>query len=290
MKKTSFFLAAFFASATGAFAQTLPQANIVKAVYAPVTFHDMTPEEGRVLNPLFSNYVSANAGMKMSTALIDLEGRGVASMAVRFVSPSTCSGTNCYSSVLRFRNNKWEISMNRILDKMEVETAASRKARNADAESMLIRVNGREVWQPFPDGSYHATSWGTARPLADMKSADLKAAALAGKSNITVPGKPEDWYSDFINGMLVLRAKLCSEAEGCKVVVMVAGQPATPWRIVLETTASGGRVAVVDETRDYMKDILVDTALGYDTWRWNSTTLKYAKAESSYTIAGSGTR
>jgi hypothetical protein len=229
-----------------------------------------------IIRSVFGGYLAANRGITMQSAMLDLQGRGVASILVRFSSAAGC-GENapaCQLALLHFNGSDWDPIMMAIGRSVEIE-----RARNAVTRGdwgALLRLDGKNLYEPSPRGFYRATAWGSGTPLTSKTVPQ------------SVPGGalPSDWYIDQIESpqgrLSIYRRSLFLEDQGSEVrVFLTPGQARnrTPTNavpsMVLETMAHSSRVAVRAGAAGSMPEILVDGRDGMVTWTWSPSDRKF---------------
>lgn len=76
-----------------------------------VSFHDSkASREWKIINELYHPFLTAHSDVKVESSVIDLDGKGVGSIFIKFVSPGTCRINGCLTNVVRWNTTKknWE--------------------------------------------------------------------------------------------------------------------------------------------------------------------------------------
>jgi len=259
-------------------AQSLPaQARpYASTAWSSVALREAPPRELDIIRSVYGSYLAANRGMVVQSAMVDLQGRGVASILVRFSTAAGCVDTApaCQLALLHFNGVQWDPILTAVGHAVEVERARSVAARGD--WGALLRVDGKAVFEPSPRGFYRSTAWGSGTPLVSK---------VAPQS---IPGgaPPSDWYVDHVDtpqGRLsIYRMGLFLEDQGAEVRIFLTpsqnrnrSQANPVPTMVLETMAQSARVAVRQGTGGAMPEILVDGRDSMVTWSWNPTDRKY---------------
>ncbi len=259
-------------------AQSMPaQARpYVSTVWVGAALREAPQRELDIIRTVYGSYLAANRGMAVQSAVVDLQGRGVASILVRFSTADGCVDTApaCQLALLHFDGAQWDPILTAVGRTVEVERARSVAARGD--WGALLRVDGKTVFEPSPRGFYRSTAWGSGTPLVSK---------VAPQS---IPGgaSPSDWYVDQVEtpqGRLsIYRKNLFLEDQGAELRVFLTppqnrnrpqGTPVPT--MVLETMAQSARVAVRQGAGGAMPEILVDGRDSMVTWTWNPTDRKY---------------
>ena len=266
------------AQGSGSGGQSLPAQvrPYVSSVWAGISLREAPPRELDIIRSVYGSYLAANRRLVVESAMVDLQGRGVASILVRFSTAAGCVDTApvCQLALLHFNGAQWDPILTTVGRSVEIERARSATIRGD--WGALLKVDGKTVFEPSPRGFYRSTAWGSGTPLVSKVTPQ------------SIPGgaRPSDWYVDQVEtpqGRLSFyRMSLFLEDQGAELRVFLAppqnrnrpqGNPVPT--MVLETMAQSARVAVRQGTAGAMPEILVDGRDGVVTWTWNPTDRKY---------------
>jgi len=261
----------------------------VTTTWSPAVFRPAAGRELEAVQSVYQGYLTQNPGITPETALIDLQGKGVYSLAVRF-SNGGCQAAApaaCRIAILYMRPGGWEQVMTASAVNVEVERP-DRAAVRGGAFS-LLRMDGKVVMEATPGGYYAPTAWGSGTPMTSRSHPRALPAGLNGA--------PKDWFAEEFpvpqGSLTVYRAALCFEAQGCEIAIYLQTPSTTPSqppliRRMVSTYAEGDRVALRVVPRQTMPDILVDGGGGLRTWMWAAQSAAYSEVTTSAAPAGGG--
>ncbi len=257
--------------------------------WTPAVFRAAAGRELEAVQSVYRDYISQNPGLSVETALIDVQGKGVASLAVRF-SKGGCRADapgGCRIAILYMRPGGWEQVMTASGVNIEVERPGQAPARGG--QHALLRMDGREVYEASPGGYYSATAWGSGTPMTSRVNPRALPAGLNGA--------PKDWFAEEVESprgtLSVYRAALCYESQGCEIAVYLQTPPTAPGqppvvRRMVSTFAVGDRIALRRVPRQGMPDILVDGPTSLRTWVWAAQSAAYSEVTDGSAPAGGG--
>jgi hypothetical protein len=241
-------------------------------------------QERPIVDALYGPFMRAHPGMAVQTGLVDLQGKGVASVMARFVSKDTCaSDDECETVLLAYGGGRW----NTVFEHA-AKTVAVVPASGTDA--LLVDGSSRWTWnsygyympdlpaggQPFPAPTSAPAALAQAAGAAvsadpamapfvrmQVTSARQTALALAGAQSTVLVSLygPGDCVSDL----------------GCPNALMV--RQGDGWKPVWTGFASGSGL-VLSEGHNGFHDFVLDGASGYRVMAFDG--LHYHETLSSY--------
>jgi len=245
------------------------------------------PEMASVVS-VYGKFIKAHPGMRLETAMVDLEGQGVASIAVRFVSPDTCRGDRCDTVVLHYSGSAWRPVFDH--SAVALETAPPDPNPSSDGMSTLV-VDGkvRWVWCGFDRYMPDLGSLGHLFPAGKTAAPDVARAARAAMgSSLQGFDNPEFTQSpvvvDAAAPMAVpaywvraYAAGLCGNAAGCPHTLLVRDAHGLKpvW-----TGFTIGPGAVLSDAPNGLRDVALAGPSGYGVLRYDGT--QYREFETSY--------
>jgi hypothetical protein len=247
---------------------------------APVALSDSPYAQARsVINVVFGNYMQSLTGVKVESAVVDLDGDSKGEIVARFVHSSACrdAAKACRTVVLRHMGGDWKIILDRFADTLDV----SKGYRDVPAP---IKVDATE-W-----------SWDGGRylPKVDTLGSELSFKPVTAKARDSIGrafGQPakldaagmkisysytQDGLSKGNDLMLVKMegSVVCGKFSGCPVRVLKKEGDA--WRPVL-SSATTGKVLTSKMSRQGYRDILIETKDGALQMGWTGSA--YAVAD-----------
>jgi hypothetical protein len=240
---------------------------------------------------IYGSYISDQPkGGTVQVAMVDLDHNDMAAIAVRFVNSQVCDSDNaCHTTILAYESGQWH----EVFSHKTISLAVKNGPANLPAQ---LVSDGHIVWQPveapmgdgiayYPVlGSYTdspviapdqpANSMEVAAANADLfpkgppkylKASDYTVAAL------NVGGVPKTLYEIMDNNFYD-----CGDA-GCPVTIVDENGVS-----VMDTT-SHGLISLSDATTNGVKNIVIASFAGLDTYAWDSENLVYRLKATTYT-------
>ena len=292
MRRTLLAAAALIACALPAGAQQAPARAPVQPAGSAQAIQfrsDPNAREVAIVREIYADFVRQNQDLRLETSVVDLNGDGVAEVAVRFVHRTTCEQQRCHTVLLSYSGG-WSI----VLERRAEGLALSRDGLRSGEMATLV-LDGGERWN-WSGERYRPDLPPSARVLeaaAPAPAAIGQAAAAALRADIGPPeqrrrfGLPDiSWRSveiDVATGARVFMVvadmfDVCGAAIGCPTAIVQQGQGQNR---VIGVTYSFGRVSVLpSEGANRFKDIRLGDIEGVRTMRFDGR--EYQLAATSY--------
>ena len=227
-------------------------------------------QERAVVDSIYGAFEKSAPNMVVQTGMVDLEGRGVASVVARFVSKGTCAsdGIHCETVVLRYGPSGWQPVFTHTAATLGTDTASA-----AHGMTGLV-VDGAERWVWGGYGGYlpDVSSMGQVFPTpvaADSYAAQAAQAAVAADKDMSVflraPVTAARQISLSLGGVQAAMVDLygpgdCVAALGCPNALMV--HQSAGWTPLWTgfATAVG---AVLPSVHNGLHDVALEGASGY---------------------------
>lgn len=277
---------------------------VLSAAAMPAMAADVTPismsasasaPELAIVNTIFGGFVSAHPGIVVKTAEVDLQGKGVASIVVRFESTLTCTLSNsCETAVLFYDQGSWRTVFEHSTHTLSLAPPAHDVGTD-NMKSLVIDNHESWIWTGLNQYLPDVTSLGTPfpKPVAaaeqigaaayDALAATPKMAALLPQnSTITYTQSKLDLGSGS-GEFYFVRAYApgyCSDDLGCPHVILMAVKNgyAKLW-----TGLADGPGAVLPSQTNGLADIALVTRQGYDLLQFDGRS--YQLKQTSYPSA-----
>lgn len=272
---------------------TLTRASLVIAKEASnnssIQFNKTPSEkEIEIVNSLYGDFLKTNRNIKIETSLIDLQGNGVGSLFVKFVSNETCADTRCDVVILSYRQGKWvsifEHSANNI-----IILPPDNNFPNENMKSIMIE--GVEwVWSGFDHYLPNIKSMGQPFPQKERASVNIASQAqMALKNSLINLPEPPVFFKREINlntsdmiatpfFWVTAQGKgLCGISIGCPhVILMGTSKGLVPiWR-----GFSPGFGVILSSIHNGLKDVAIGVKDGYEVLAYDGQT--YQVIETSF--------
>lgn len=267
------------------------------AATAAVVSFDAAPgsREVSTVRELYKSFVARSPGVKLEVARVDIDGSGVPSLAVRFVSPATCDGDRCHTVVLRHDGRRWQEVLARKASTLSIGRPTNYP--NAGGKVRDIKVDATETWVWNGSGKYSVTldglgayipAQGEVPPqVADAAAGGFDSLSkgsgkkLLARAQAILRGVPLDlgMESGPVWQVLALPASgFCSASGTCpSVFVVKSGQAG--WRDAGAQMSDAADV-ILPSTHAGVHDIGMGDRNGYRTYAWNGAT--FALIATSY--------
>ena len=261
---------------TVAAAMLLGSLPALAAAPSPIVFapSNQSAREWPQISNFYLSFLQANPQTKIETAVADIEGKGVGSIFVRFVSPATCADPalhRCAFTLLRWDGSEWkEIFRN---------TAASLAIGPMRRGMASLVIDGSQRWAWSDPGRYapDITSLGLAFGPAQPASAQVAAAAQAAlassaataslmRGNVTSAQVVLlDLGADQSLQLVSLHGSgICVGADGCPSALLRNGQPV--W-----TGLSAGSGTVLAAGHGGLRDFALENESGYEIFGFDGS-------------------
>lgn len=247
---------------------------------APVNLRgDPSAPELAVVKSVYGPFLKAHPEIKLETAQMDLQGKNVASVFVRFVSKGTCSDDRCETSVLFYSHGSWRSVLQHTAASISIAPAAA--LPGADGMSSLVLDGVRWIWTGLdhyiPDISSLGDTFGRSR-VASRAASEAALAAMKADPGIapTLDPRISDFRAttlDLGSGApaLLVRAYapgMCSNVSGCPHALVI--QSGNAYK-VLWTGLIPGVGAVLGTSTNGLKDIAFGEYRGYGVYSFDGT-------------------
>ena len=238
-------------------------------------------QEAAIIRDIYPEFLRRNPTTRIQTALVDLNGDGIAEIAARFVGPATCADDRCHTVVLMSQASIWRV----VFERRTTGLALLPPPRAAAGQMRDIVASGSERW-----------TWGAMRYLPQMQSLGRlvtgERPAVAGVINSARPAlasslsldaagnhRPGDlpiqWTQVEMDlrgarGMLVTANTFdyCSPMLGCPTVILVMrGRDWVPAGLL----SASGPIAVMATQTAGMADLAIPAAEGVTFFQWNGS-------------------
>lgn len=261
MKRASLFLA------LGMMSAGIPAGGAHAASASVLSFHDAkTSREWSIVDKLYGPYVSAHKDVKMETAVADLDGKGVGSVFVRFISGGTCTASgSCLTNMIHYdqKTKQWQESF-------------SHHAKEILVSAVSMKHNGlryvytddhiRWEWNGFNAYRPDVTSVGTPWPDAKEASGSRKKFALENGPSIF----PSDIPVNTVSGIDVTEIPLSLSGIGTQyALVYESGVICAP---------SGGCPFIIVDGNDRVGY----TVKGHGTYNFDGATMRNTETGPQY--------
>lgn len=246
---------------------------------APLAFGipGSTAAEAGIVNASYEGFLKEHPSARLQTAVVDLDGSGVGSIFVRFQDTSTCVGSSCHVTLLKFENDAWVEVFGHMAKSLET-VPGTKTADGVAVQSIMI--DGKEVWDWNGGGSYGPNLASVGVPF-DVKhgksptSADQTIAANASvgalngagivdmtqtQVDVGAPGGKALWIE--VHGQGV-----CTTILGCPYAMLLPQQGAQ--RPVAFQGFAFGPGAVLPTVRNGLHDIALGMPEGYQSYTYN---------------------
>lgn len=260
-----------FVSALGALGIALLSGPAVSAA----TPLDPSPDaKGRsVVNAVFRDYLSQLVGVQVQTAVVDVEGDGVAEIVARFVHTSSCrvGMTQCRTVVIRYDSQKWGVILDRPSDVIDIPKPTGRwNFGEIAVDGAKWNWNGK-AYAPVLAGV------GSKVDFARVPAATVGPIAVAfGAGAVKLAASPDNGIAfEFARPRvsekgdhIIVRMTgkvACGDVVGCPVRLLE--KDGDSWRTIMEGS-SFGDVAVSRVARDGRADLVLGTKKGYVVMGW----------------------
>ncbi len=241
-----------------------------------------------VVNDVFGQFLKSHPDIRIETALVDLQNNKVASMAIRFNSPETCSGTECDTVVLAYRQKAWQVVFEHSASSLSTESPAEQYPSEG-MKTLVVDGYVRWVWSGFDHYLPDISSLGTRFPQPTLANPMVRKNAMAAlgelingyaqaeimKTDIAVDSSAP--IADSFYFVSAYAHGLCGNFVGCPHAIMmpVVGGFKTLW-----SGFAIGPGAVMSSSHHGLKDIALGTRSGYLVLQFDGT--RYQPVETSY--------
>jgi len=247
---------------------------------APVELSDSPYAPARsVINVVFGNYIAGLTGVKVESAVVNLDGDRTGEIVARFVHSSACraGSASCRTVVIRHMGGDWKIVLDRFADALDVSTGYRDVPADVKVDKTLWTWDGTRY---KPDVATLGDIL-TLSPVADAARGSV-GKAFGGPDKLEAAGfkvgysYTQDGLSKNNDLMLVKMDgdTVCGKVSGCPVRVLK--KEGETWRPVMSTSTTGG-VIVSPMSRDGYRDIIVETRDGALQMGWTGSA--YAVAD-----------
>jgi hypothetical protein len=263
----------------------------VTAQAAPVVFKDApSAAETAIINMEFGSFISDHPGIDVKTSEVDLQGKGVASLIVKFQSDLTCTADGrCETAVLFFDRKKWSTVFEHAVKDIALAPSANLAGSNNMA-SFVVDGGIRWVWSGYTTYLPDINSLGTPFPKdkpASLNIGKLAASAISQLPDLSVlfqKGASITFTSSEVNlgaaQAVMVRAYSpgdCSNTEGCPHVLLA--QTKTGVQLVWSGQTPGEGAVLATSTNGY-RDIALASLSGYKILKFDGQV--YKVSETSY--------
>lgn len=246
-----------------------------------VPFQEQTgSQQQTIAKQFYAGFLTQNPSIKVQTAMVDLEGKGNLSIAVRLVSPKTCTGEKCHTVILSYdKALGWNTVFERRSAKLEIQSVMPDRIVNY---TRMLKVNDKEIWLGSPSGTYKANGsiFGKAYYAADsvdkefynfLKTNDMEPEKMhQGELTSNVMGVS--------NKIIILQGVECDDPAGCRTMLVLNDKGKVS--VILDVIHSLSAIYVSADLTNKMHDVVIETFAGYQIWRWNGQ--KYQISETTY--------
>lgn len=250
-------------------------------VNTPITFTDnQNSDVYKLASIMFGSYLKDHSSVKMEVAEVDLNSDGVAEVAVRLKSPSTCNEQGCATSVMMYMEDGWKEVFHHRENALGLNGTPSRgRMRNIVEDDNVLwtwdgsgryKIDIRSIGTLVPVGNEVKPPIEVITKAAEALHVGIEISGWLGKTiDLGIPGDHAWWvFPDTVE-------MEGSAGRNMVLVVPVDGE----WQAGL-VTITGGNLGILPTKTDGVSDIVTSNVKGLDYWKWIGN--KYKEVATSY--------
>lgn len=245
---------------------------------------DPAAPETRVVASVYADFIKQNPGMRIETAMVDLEGKGVASVAAKFVSPATCAGDRCSMVVLNYGTSGWRPIFEHTGRSLAVGPTVPGYGTATLIQDGGVRWTWTGLYQYMPD----LASVGTVFRDQSQAPADVAQAARTAMGAMLPASGPTPEFRQVALDVAVsspipanwvrgYAAGACGNTVGCPHALLT--RSGSSYRTLWSGMAFGPG-AVMPSSSNGMRDVALGTPTGYLVLRFDGQ--RYVASATSY--------
>lgn len=132
--------------------------------WTAVSFRAPSAEEQRIVTAVYGEFLREAPDTRVEVARVDVNGDRTAEVFVRMTHPRLCGASGCHTALLMWVPEGSRRAWKPILERRSTAVEIGRGSQGQPSAAR-IRVNGRELWEMTPAGTYAALARSFGEPV-----------------------------------------------------------------------------------------------------------------------------